>query len=108
MTRPSTPRLGKGDRGASKELGVQGQYLESQQQTDYAKNITEFLQQKYNMIVTVGFLLGEDTQKFAKQNPNVPFAIVDFGYDPGHPQRLGPDLLPPTRPPSWRAIWPPA
>ena len=36
---------------AIEELGVEGQYLESQQQTDYARNITEFLQQDYALII---------------------------------------------------------
>jgi len=55
-------------------------YLQSRQQTDYAKNIEEFIGQNYNMIVTVGFLLGVDTAKEAKANPKVNFAIVDYGY----------------------------
>jgi len=74
---------------AIEELGVQGQYLESQQQTDYARNITEFLQQDYDLIITVGFLLGEDTATFAQENPDVPFAIVDFAYDPPIDNVLG-------------------
>jgi basic membrane protein A and related proteins len=78
----------KGVEDAIAQLGIEGRYLESQQQTDYAKNITEFLQQNYNVIVTVGFLLGEDTSKFAQANPNVPFAIVDYGYDPVIPNVL--------------------
>jgi basic membrane protein A len=79
----------KGIEDAIKELGTEGRYLESQQQTDYAKNITELLQQNYDIIVTVGYLLGEDTAKFAQENPNVPFAIVDFAYDPEIPNVLG-------------------
>ena len=79
----------KGVERAVKELGVQGKYLESQQPTDYAKNITEFVQQKYDLIVTVGYLLGDDTAKFGKENPKVPFTIVDFAYDPTIPNVLG-------------------
>jgi len=79
----------KGVADAIRELGVEGRYLESQQQTDYAKNITEFLQQDYDMLVTVGFLLGDDTAKFGAENPDVPFAIVDYAYDPTIPNVLG-------------------
>jgi len=79
----------KGVQDAIDKLGIQGRYLESEQQTDYAKNITEFLQQKYDLIVTVGFLLGEDTAKFAKENPNTKFTIVDYAYDPVIPNVLG-------------------
>ncbi|MDW8067539.1 MAG: BMP family ABC transporter substrate-binding protein [Anaerolineae bacterium] len=74
---------------ARDELGVEIAYLESQQQADYASNITQFIDQEYDMIVTVGFLLGEDTKKFAEQYPNMKFAIVDFAYDPPIPNVLG-------------------
>ncbi|BAS27166.1 BMP family lipoprotein [Limnochorda pilosa] len=66
---------------AIRELGVDGRFLESQQQTDYARSIQEFLSQKYDLIVTVGFLLGDATKQFAQQNPNSKFAIVDFAYE---------------------------
>lgn len=74
---------------ARDELGVEIAYLESQQPVDYAANITQFIEQGYDMIVTVGFLLGDDTKKFAEHNPNVKFAIVDFAYDPAIPNVLG-------------------
>jgi peptide/nickel transport system substrate-binding protein len=74
---------------AEEELGIQADYLESQGQTDYAVNITQFLDQEYDIIVTVGFMLGEDTATFAQANPDTDFAIVDFGYDPIIPNVLG-------------------
>ena len=57
------------------------QVLESQQQTDYATNIQQLLEQNTDLIVTVGFLLGEDTKTFAADNPETLFAIVDFAYE---------------------------
>ena len=71
------------------ELGIEGTYLESQQPTDYAKNISEFLQQDYDLLVTVGWMLGDDTAKLAKANPEVPFTIVDYAYDPTIPNVYG-------------------
>ncbi|GAB4435104.1 MAG: hypothetical protein Fur0044_32390 [Anaerolineae bacterium] len=68
----------KGMQDAASELGVEVQFLESQQQTDYEKNIGEFLSQGYNGIVTVGFLLADATKAASEANPDVPFAIVDF------------------------------
>ena len=62
------------------ELGIDGKYLESTQQSDYAKNIQQFLDEDTNMIVTVGFLLGVDTAVAAKANPDTLFAIVDYSY----------------------------
>ena len=62
------------------DLGAEGKYLESTQQSDYAKNIQQFLDEGTNMIVTVGFLLGVDTATAAKANPDTKFAIVDYSY----------------------------
>ena len=70
----------KGVEQAVSELGVEGKYLESQQQSDYAKNIQQFLDEKTDLIVTVGFLLGVDTATAAKANPDQKFAIVDYAY----------------------------
>jgi len=74
---------------AEEQLGVEVAYLESQQQTDYAVNITQFLDQGYDMIVTVGYLLGEDTATMAQQHPDTHFAIVDYSYDPPIDNVLG-------------------
>ena len=74
---------------AADKLGIEVQYLESQQQTDYAANITQFLDQDYNIIVTVGFLLGDDTETFAKDNPDTDFAIVDYAYENTYDNLLG-------------------
>lgn len=68
----------EGMQRAGEALGVEVNFLESQQQTDYEKNITEFLGQGYNGIVTVGFLLADATKAASEANPDVPVAIVDF------------------------------
>ena len=46
----------KGFQDAQAEYGVEIKYLESQSQTDYEKNINAFLNEKCDLIVTVGFL----------------------------------------------------
>jgi len=74
---------------AQEELGVEAQFIESQAQADYEKNITEFAEQDYDLIITVGFLLGDATGKMAKQYPDTKFAIVDFAYDPPIPNVAG-------------------
>lgn len=71
------------------ELGGEAKYLESQQQTDYERNINAFLEDDCDLIVTVGFLLGDATQAAAEANPDQNFAIVDFAYDPVIPNVLG-------------------
>jgi basic membrane protein A and related proteins len=70
----------KGIEQAVAELDVEGKYLESQQQSDYAKNIQQLLDEQTDLIVTVGFLLGVDTATAAKANPEQKFAIVDYAY----------------------------
>ena len=59
---------------------ITAQFLPSASPTDYAPNITSFINQKCGIIVTVGFLMGDATQKAAQANPNQKFAIVDFSY----------------------------
>jgi basic membrane protein A len=71
------------------ELGIEGKYLESTQQADYEKNIQQFLDEEVDLIVTVGFLLGDATKAAAEANPEAKFAIVDFAYDPALPNVLG-------------------
>jgi peptide/nickel transport system substrate-binding protein len=74
---------------AADELGAEVAYLESAGPTDYGPNIVQLVDQGYDMIVTVGFLLGEDTATHAEQNPDTMFAIVDYAYDPTIPNVLG-------------------
>ena len=75
----------KGVQDAISHLGVDGKYLESKDQSDYAKNIQQFLSEGDKLIVTIGFLLGVDTAKAAKANPNVNFAIVDYTFPDCYP-----------------------
>ena len=75
---------------ADNELeGVTAQFIESQAQADYENNITEFAEQGYDMIITVGFLLGDATGKMAEVYPDVMFGIIDFAYDPPIPNVQG-------------------
>jgi basic membrane protein A len=74
---------------AATDFGVEAKYLESTQQSDYAKNIQQFVDEDTNLIVTVGFLLGVDTAVAAKANPETHFAIVDYSY----PDCFGTDFV---------------
>jgi basic membrane protein A len=79
----------KGIQDAEKELKVEGKLLESKAETDYVPNINSFVAEKCDIIVTVGFLLGDATKTAAEANPGVKFSIVDFAYDPVVPNILG-------------------
>jgi basic membrane protein A len=67
---------------AQDELGVKAQFIESQAQADYEKNITELAEQQYDLVFTVGFLLNDATAKMAPEYPDVNFAGIDQWYDP--------------------------
>jgi len=59
---------------------ITAQFVPSASSSDYASNITSFINQKCGIIVTVGFLMGDATSAAAKANPSQKFAIVDFTY----------------------------
>jgi len=69
-----------GAQRAAEDFGAEAKVLESQAETDYEVNINSFIDQECDLIVTVGFLLGDATQTAANQNPDQEFAIVDFAY----------------------------
>src|SRR6266516_5042276 len=64
--------------GASK-VGGTAKSATSAVSADIAKNIQSFVDQKYDIIVTVGFAAGTDTTKAAKANPSIKFIGVDQG-----------------------------
>lgn len=79
----------KGVEDAVNELGVEGKVLESQQQTDYEKNINAFLEEGCDLIITVGFLLGDATAAGAEAYPDQKFTIVDYAYAPDYKNVVG-------------------
>ncbi|MFN8499574.1 MAG: BMP family ABC transporter substrate-binding protein [Anaerolineae bacterium] len=72
----------EGVQRAMKELGVEGKFVESKAPTDYEKNIDAFVTDKYDLIIAVGFLMGDAVQKKAAQYPDQKFAIIDNAYFP--------------------------
>jgi basic membrane protein A and related proteins len=67
----------KGVEDAGEEFGFEPEYLESQTEADFTPNIDAFMDQGCDLIVTVGFLLGDATAEAAEANPDQLFAIVD-------------------------------
>ena len=67
----------EGVQRAEKELGAKVQYIETTDAKDYAKNIGTFGDEGYDVIVTVGYALGEATAAAAKTYPDVDFIGVD-------------------------------
>jgi basic membrane protein A len=62
---------------AEKELGVDGRVLTSKSDADYVPNLTSLCQQKYDLIIGVGFLMAEAVEKVADKCPDAKFAIID-------------------------------
>ncbi|MDN4479970.1 BMP family lipoprotein [Demequina muriae] len=66
---------------ASEELGIETAEAESTAESDYGPNLQAQVDEGCDLIITVGFLLGDATSEAAAANPDVNFAIVDFGYE---------------------------
>ena len=62
------------------ELGVEGQFIQSDEASQYEPNLTEFASQGYDLIIASGFWLGGDTAKVAAQYPELSFTIIDMSY----------------------------
>jgi basic membrane protein A len=68
----------KGLQDSIKQLGVQGRVLISKSNADYVPNLSTLAQQKYDLIIGVGFLMAEAVNTVASKFPQQNFAIVDF------------------------------
>ena len=79
----------EGFQRAEEELGAEIKYLESTSEADYDPNIQAFIDEGCDVIITVGFLLGEATERFAQENPDQAFAIVDFAYETSYDNLQG-------------------
>jgi basic membrane protein A len=73
----------KGARETAAEAGLDFSYLPSQSTSDYEKNIEGLIGEGSDLVITVGFPLGDATAKAARRHPEVRFAIVDNAYFPG-------------------------
>ncbi len=67
----------EGMEAAADDLELDTTYIETTAQTDYANNIDTCLQEGYDIIVTVGFLLADATKVAAEANPETYFIGVD-------------------------------
>lgn len=67
----------EGVQRARDELGAQIDFIETSDAKDYAANIDLFANNGYDVIVTVGFALGEATVEAAKRHPDIDFIGVD-------------------------------
>ena len=69
--------------GATAIGAAKPDYVVPASSTDYGPDIQNYIDNGYNIIVTVGFNLNGDTLKAAKANPNIWFVGVDQQVGPG-------------------------
>jgi basic membrane protein A and related proteins len=74
---------------AADELGVETRVLESKSDADYIPNLSQLADEGYDLVISVGFLMGEATQKAAQEYPDTDFAIIDFAYEKAEPNLQG-------------------
>lgn len=67
----------EGVEAAAKELGAQTKYVETTDTKDYANNIKQFTDKKYDVVVTVGFLMEKPTATATTGAPDTHFIGVD-------------------------------
>lgn len=59
------------------ELGIEANYLESATDADYVPNMETFIDEEYDLIISVGYMLADATRTAAEANPDSRFAIID-------------------------------
>ena len=71
----------QGALSAKENLDVDVSYLESKQISDYETNIESAIDQGNDLIIGVGFQLGDAIKEASENYPDQKFAIVDSTYD---------------------------
>lgn len=61
----------------AEDYGLETTFIETQAQTDYAANIDTCIQEEFDVIVTVGFLIQDATLAAAEANPDIFFVGID-------------------------------
>lgn len=62
---------------AEEELGVEADYVESTQESDYEVNLETLYDQDNDLIWGIGFMMGNATMDAAKKNPEQKYACID-------------------------------
>jgi len=68
-----------GLQNAEHQLGVQGEVLQSNSDSDYVPNLQTAAAHGDNLVIAVGFLMESAVEKVANAFPNTNFAIIDSG-----------------------------
>jgi len=71
----------EGMEAAAEEGGFESSVLESSSEADFEPNIQAHIDNGCDLILTIGFLLGDATATAAEANPDVNFASIDDSLD---------------------------
>ena len=71
----------KGLQRAKSELGVDGRVFISTAASDYVPNLSRAARDGYDLVIGVGFLMGDALANVAARFPDTSFAIVDFPWE---------------------------
>jgi basic membrane protein A len=66
---------------AKSELGVETRVLVSKANSDYVPNLSTLAQQKYDLVIGVGFLMADAMNTVASKFPSTKFAIIDVNAE---------------------------
>lgn len=72
----------EGAKAAAAKTGGVYKYVETQDMKDYEANMAQFTNKKYDVIVTVGYMMTEVTAATAAKTPDTKFIGIDQFYDP--------------------------
>jgi basic membrane protein A len=67
----------RGAQSAQSNLGVQAQYAQSTQETDYARNLRSYAKQGYDLVFAIGYLEQDAYNQVAAEFPKTKFVIID-------------------------------
>lgn len=66
---------------AHEELGIEVKYYESKTDADYEVNMITAIEEGYDLIICVGYLMVDTLTEVAGQHPDTQFAIIDASVD---------------------------
>lgn len=66
---------------AKKELGIKGEYVESNQDADYVPNIETFIDSEVDLIIGVGYTTSDAMLQAAKNYEDRQFVMLDHNYE---------------------------
>lgn len=72
----------KGAREGAEAAGMGFSYVSPTSNSDFEKNIETQISEGANLIVSVGFQMGDATAAMARKYPDVKFVIIDYAYAP--------------------------